>query len=63
MSSLQEGEGVAGLSRTQAVAAAAGALVLLYAGAVCSYLVWTYTAFGICTCIRCMGQRSRCISR
>lgn len=33
VSSLQEGEGVAGLSQTQTLAAAAGAVVLLYAGA------------------------------
>ena len=38
VSSLHEGEGVAGLSQTQAVAAAAGAVVLLYAGALSFYV-------------------------
>jgi len=33
VSSLQQGDGVAGLSQTQTLAAAAGAVVLLYAGA------------------------------
>lgn len=53
VSSLQKGEGAAGLTQTQALATAAGAVLLLYAGALSFYPA--YTVLGMCTCKNCTG--------